>query len=283
MYNAVCFGSPWELSSSHEAHPDFVRLSQQGFFGIGPPNLAVIAKYLLDPARGFLLRSPFWLWVVPGFALWWKSGKDRADCLLSIGVILVVVPILSGYPYWYGGWCLGDRHLLPILFFAGLAPGYTLPGQLSKGLFAAAVAFAVVNHFLLTSAWPYLPPDLKWSVANASAWFLIRGWTAPNLFGEHGIASLLLPAVLTASAAWLALRRCLSMTQSCLAAAAAITAALALFLIRPEPAYGPRVWRAAIFGAYSGLDPERRELAHVGISGLSPEERKRVIEAWRLY
>jgi len=52
---------------------------------------------------------------------------------------------------------------------------------------------------------------------------------------------------------------------------------------RPDPAYGARLWRAAVFGAYSGLDPSRRELREVVLSARTAAERRQAMGAWRLY
>ena len=59
--------------------------------------------------------------------------------------------------------------------------------------------------------------------------------------------------------------------------------AAAAVLYRPEPAYGARLWRAAVFGAYSGLDPDRRELREVVLSAQTAAERRQAMGAWRLY
>ncbi len=130
-YNATCFGSPWILSSAREAHPDFATLAGKGLFGLGLPSPRVAWDFLFHPARGLLLFSPFLLWVVPGFVSWWRSREDRADCVFALAAVAGLFLILTGYPNWHGGWALGNRYLLPALFFAGLAAAR---GLASRGL-----------------------------------------------------------------------------------------------------------------------------------------------------
>ncbi|HLN58833.1 MAG TPA: hypothetical protein VK416_09745, partial [Thermoanaerobaculia bacterium] len=190
-YNATCFGSPWILSSAREAYPDFATMSGKGLFGFGLPSPRVAWDFLFHPARGLLLFSPFLLWVIPGFAAWWRSREDRADCVFALAAVAALFLILTAYPNWHGGWTLGDRYLLPALFFAGLAAARGLASATSRGLFAAAALFSAVNHFLLAASWPYFPLELRWPVATGSLWFLSRGWIAPNLLSRAGWVSLL--------------------------------------------------------------------------------------------
>ena len=249
-YQAVCFGSPWVLSSAREAHPPYAELLGRGLFGIGPPSLAVASKYLFHPNRGVLLASPFLLWSFAGFFRWFRSREERADFFFTLSATAVFFLLLTGAPYWEGGWCLGSRYLLPALFFAALPIRYALGSPLSRGLFAAAVVFSVANHFLLTSSNPYFPPSLSWPAANGSWFFLSHGWVAPNLAsiaGAGALPSLLLPTAATAALLLLCLRA-LGPTVPPRSAAAAL--ALALFaatLVFPPPLPAwDREWREGI-------------------------------------
>lgn len=208
-YQEACFGSPWVLSTAREANPDYAALSRRGIFGIGPPSLVVAAKSLFHSNRGVLLASPFLLWTLPGFFRWGRSREERADFAFSLAATVVFFLLLTGYPNWEGGWCLGNRYLLPLLFFAALPIRYALGSPVSRGLFAAAVVFSVANHFLLTASYPYFPPSLSWPAANGSWFFLSFQFVAPNLGSLAGLGalpSLLPPALATASVLLLCLR-----------------------------------------------------------------------------
>jgi hypothetical protein len=246
-YQAVCFGSPWVLSSAREAHPPYAELLGRGLFGIGSPSLAVAAQYLFHPNRGVLLASPFLLWSFAGFFRWARSREERADFYFTFFATGVFFLLLTGAPYWEGGWCLGSRYLLPALFFAALPIRYALGSPLSRGLFAAAVVFSVANHFLLTSSFPYFPPSVSWPAANGSWFFLSHGWVAPSLAsmaGAGALASLLLPAAATALLLLLCLRAVGPTVPPRTAAAVLALGLFAATLVFPPPLPAwDREWR----------------------------------------
>ena len=287
LYNQASFGSPFTLSSAREADPAYAELAEKGIFGLGAPSFDVAWRYLMDPARGVLLFSPFLLWFFPGAVRWWRSGEDRADCVFALGAVAVFFVLLTGYPNWHGGWSLGSRYLLPGVFFAALPIARALEGPLSRGLFLAATVFSVAAHFLLTATWVHLPPDLVWPAATSAPWFLQRGWIARNLaalFGASGALTLLLPALLTALAV-LSVARASRPTRPALPVALLVgLAPLAALLVRPpELSYPGRLWRAAQLGAFSGRDPRREELRAVALDAATPEDRRRAMTMWRVF
>jgi len=284
-YDAVCFGSPWTLSSAREAAPEYARLAREGAFGFRWPSARIAAAYLFDPARGVLLFSPFLLWSFAGFARWWRSRRERADWWFFVAAVVLLFVSLSGYPNWHGGWSLGSRYLLPGLFFAALPVARALEGPLSRGLFLAASAFSVASHALLASAWPHFPVEIPWPAAAGSLWFLARGWVAPNLGALAGAGpalSLVPPFAMTAVAAVAACRAAAPVRPAASVAALLGIAPLAVLLLRPpEPPYFGRLWRAGVLGAYSGRDDGRRELAEVVLEASTPEEKRLALGVWR--
>jgi hypothetical protein len=248
LYNALCFGSPWSLSSAHEAAAQYSEAAHHGFFGIGPPSTRVMFAFFFNPSRGLVLFSPFWLWAVAGFLSWWRSGRDRADCAFAAAAVALSVVALSGYAQWDGGFCLGSRYLVPVTFLAALGIPFALKSGLSRWLFAATVSFSVAQLFLLTSSWPYIPWNVVWPAANVAWWTIVRHWVAPNLghaLGFPPVWSLVPPALATAAALWLAIRTLFRARVSARTASAIATgvAAFALFvaLAPPLPDGGP--WR----------------------------------------
>jgi hypothetical protein len=250
LYNEACFGSPWVLSSAREAHPEFAEMSRRGAFGFGLPRPGTVAALLFHPGRGALLFSPFWLWAVPGWGRWWRSGHRRLDCLFSLAAFLLLLLFASAYPNWHGGWCLGSRYLLPALFFGGLALVHALRGPVSRGLFLVAVAFSFAHFLLLTAAYPHSPLMMPWPAATVGVWFLSRGVVAPNLGSLAGLPPLLslLPAVLTAAAALaFALAGFGTRPRQGIAAALGLLAFLSTLLL-PLTVYRAEVaWRAGMY------------------------------------
>ncbi len=285
FYDAVCFGSPWTLSSAKEADPAYAALASRGVFGLALPSPRIALAYLVDPARGVLLFSPFLAWAPVGLARWWKSRRSRADWWFVVAAVAILFVSLCGYPNWHGGWSLGSRYLLPGVFFAALPIAWALETPLSRGLFLAATVFSVAGHALLTSTWVHFPREIPWPAATGSAWFLARGWVAPNLgsiLGAGPALALLLPAALTVFAVWQTARAA-APTRPTVAIAALIgIAPLAALMLRPpELPYFGRLWRAGVLGAYSGRDDARRELGAVVLEASTPEEKRLALRVWR--
>ena len=287
VYDAACFGSPWVLSSAREADPAYAALASRGWFGVGIPDVRVALAYLAHPARGALLYSPFLLWFLGGVVAWWRSGRERADCLLAAAAVAVGFLAMTGYPNWHGGWSLGDRYLLPLVFFAAAPIARALKTPLSRGLFVAAAAFSIAAHFVLTAAFAHFPLEIDWPASAGSLWFLARGWAAQSLGTVVGLspaASLAIPLAATAAAAVAAFRGARPTSPSASVASLAGTAAFLLLLsLAPEPGYAGRLWRAGMFSAFSGRDPERTELSAVVREAGTPAERRRAAVAWRMW
>ncbi len=286
-YDAICFGSPWTLSSAREALPEYSALARTGLFGFQLPSPRIAVAYLLDPARGVLLFSPFLLWTIFGLVAWWRRGDVRRDWWMVAGGLAFFFVCMCGYPNWHGGWCLGSRYLLPGLFFSGLALSRALEGALSRGLFVAAAAFAVAAHFLLTASIPYFPPEMRWPEASGSLWFLTRGWAAPNLgtlLEANPWVSLAVPGLLTLWTLLVACREASPLRPVAPVAVLLGVAPFAALLLRPpEPPYLGRLWRAGVFGAFSGRDDARAELRSVVLEAATPEERRLAVRAWRWF
>ncbi|HEV8230892.1 MAG TPA: hypothetical protein VGQ75_00975 [Thermoanaerobaculia bacterium] len=234
VYNFVCFGSPWSLSSEHEAAPQYAEAARHGVFGIGPPSVRVMLGFLFNPSRGLVLFSPFWLWAVPGFVSWWRSGRERRDCVFAAIAVVSSVIVLSGYAQWEGGFCLGSRYLVPLTFFAALGIPFAFKSRPSRWLFAASVSFSVAQLFLLTSSWPYIAWNVVWPVANVAWWMIVHHWVAPNLghyLGMPPVCSLVVPGLATAGALWLGVGSLFGTRSTVKTAVAVGTGILALVLL----------------------------------------------------
>jgi hypothetical protein len=286
-YDAACFGSPWVLSSAREADPAYAALARRGVFGIGAPDVRVAVQYLFHPSRGALLYSPFLFWFVGGIVAWWRSGRERADCALAAASVAVGFVSMTGYPNWHGGWSLGNRYLVPLVFFAAAPIARALATPLSRGLFVFATTFSIAAHFALTSSFAHFPLELAWPASAGSLWFVVRGWAAQSLgtiVGLSPAASLAVPFLLTLAAAVPAVRAARPATPSAGVASLAGAAAFLLVLsLAPEPPYAARLWRAGMLGAFSDRDPKRTELAAVVAEASTPAEKRRAELAWRMW
>ncbi|MDQ2871399.1 MAG: hypothetical protein M3S32_11685, partial [Acidobacteriota bacterium] len=246
-YNAICFGSPFVLSSAREALPEFSELAGKGLFGFRFPDPRIAAGLLFHPARGLLLFSPFLVWAIPGFLRWRRSGEDRADWFFCLAGSAIFFAAMCAYPNWHGGWSLGGRYLLPILFPLALGASRALDSPRSRWLFAAAAAFSIAVHSLEALAWPYYPLTLPWPPRTVALWFLSKGWVAP---AQPGIPVFLAVAVAVLAAA-VALAACASAEgsshrRSALAVAAGLAVFAATLVLAPEPSEEGRRFREGV-------------------------------------
>jgi hypothetical protein len=283
-YQAVCFGSPFVPSYAREAYPAYAELAGRRFFGFGAPDPKVLLAYFFHPARGILLFSPFFFWAGPGFARWLRSKRDRADGIFVLAASVAAVLELAAYPNWHGGWAFGSRYLLPLLFLTAASLPFALGSSLSRGFFAAAVVFSAGAHVLATLSWPNFPLDFSFPPATASAWFLARGWVAPNFGTALGLPpalALLLPIAAAAGVLALALAAARPVSPRAPVTVALGALPLVICLLRPpDISYPARLLRAAIYGDYSGLDAGREELRKVVNAATTPLERRQGQAAW---
>ena len=259
-YQKICFGSPWAVSYAEGAYPGYANLTRSGLLGLSPPRPAIAAAFVVHPGRGVLLFSPFLAWALRGWRRWWRSGEDRADWWTSAAAVALLVLTLSGYPHWQGGFSLGSRLLLPALFFAAWPIAYALDTPPARGLFAAAAVFSVAHFFLLTAAYPHLPPAIGFPAANFSVWALRRGWAAPNLLSARGSVLSLLPPLAVAAAATWACLGALPAPRPGKPVAAALGAVLfaALLALAPPLEEPERRWREEVRALLQPPNPPER-------------------------
>lgn len=286
IYQAVCFGNPFLPSYAREAFPEYAELASRRFFGFELPSAKVALAYLFHPARGILLFSPFFLWVGVGFARWCRDRRRRTDGFIALGGTVATFLLLAAYPNWHGGWALGSRYLLPLLFLTALAIPWALATPLSRGLFVVTAVFSAATHVLVTLSWPHFPADVHWPPATA-AWFLARGWVAPNLatvLGTGAAVSLLLPVAGAVASLLVSARAAKPLVPPApVGLLLGIAPLVVLCFFPPPPTYGAQLWRSAVYGAYSRRDPDRNELRRVVEAAKTPLERRQADGTWRVY
>ena len=142
VYDAICFGGPFALSSGFERAVAFRGLAASGVFGIGLPSPALFVRLLLDPSKGLLV-------FVPLLALWpWAFPAARGRLSRPGGLALLLVPLsllvlYAGYPNWHGGFTVGPRYLVAALPFLVFPFAFREGGALEAGLAGASVLAGV--------------------------------------------------------------------------------------------------------------------------------------------
>jgi len=178
LYNHYAFGS-W----THLAYSNIPR-QKQGFFGIDPPSLKVLATLLLD-SRGLLTISPVLILGGLGTALLYRRGR-RAEALTITGICVCYLGYNSGYYLPFGGGFEGPRFLdtlLPFIAFpVALAlkrwPGPTvaLAGASITMTVVATITHPLVGYETETVVWARYLRQALFQPTIASAYGFGRGW-----------------------------------------------------------------------------------------------------------
>lgn len=191
-YNASCFGSPFTLGYQRLAAPEFQGVIQQGFFGISLPSVSVLNELLVGEFRGILPLSPWMFLALPGFVLFFRTPKLRAEAALTGASVTFVVLLNAAYARWDGGAAMGPRYMVPAFPFVAVATAFALDaiGRLERPFRAAAsaisaslVAFAVLVCLACVAVMPEFP-----DVAIASP---TEGMRAPD--PKRPITTLVIP------------------------------------------------------------------------------------------
>ncbi len=145
-YNWACFGSPLRFGYEFEASPEFARPA--GWVSL--PRPAVAVALLLSRDKGLLVFSPYLVFAAAGLILALRRPEllTRRLALTCLGVFLAYFLYNAGHYMWWGGSCLGPRHIVPALPF------------LAFGLIFLPQGLSLVWRLLLTVT-------ATWSVAVA--------------------------------------------------------------------------------------------------------------------
>ncbi len=178
LYNHYAFHS-W----THLAYSSIPR-QQQGFFGIGAPNLKVLATLLFD-SRGLLTISPVLALGALGTIVLYNRGK-RAEALTIAGICLCYVGYNSGYYLPFGGGFMGPRFLTTMLPFLAVPLGIAYKRWPGPTIALAAISLtttivATITHPLVgyeteTIVWARYLRQGFFQPTLATAIGLGRGW-----------------------------------------------------------------------------------------------------------
>ena len=175
-YDAVCFGSPFALSSAFERSPAFRDLATRGWFGVGPPSPEVLVRLLVDPSKGLLVFTP--LLLLWPFSI--RAARGRATGAGGLALVLVPLSLLllyAGYPNWHGGFTVGPRYLVAALPFLLFPFAFREGGALEAGLLGASVLACVGTSL----AFPFVPPGFPLPWASFAGDFHGKGLGVPNV------------------------------------------------------------------------------------------------------
>src|SRR5690606_10997887 len=114
-YNTTIFGGPLELGYSRSEL--WTDQHHTGFMSLTLPTLDAAWGITFSAFRGLFLLAPWLLLAVPGFVLWWRERRLRAEWWLSLTIVLLIFLFNASSGMWWGGFAVGPRYLLPMLPF----------------------------------------------------------------------------------------------------------------------------------------------------------------------
>lgn len=123
VYNAACFGNPFDTGYSH----DFCWSSAQaaGVAGFTYPHLGPLWDLTFGTYRGLFFISPWLVLAVIGFYVLARSGF-KLESGLCLAIPLVFIVTISAYWGWNGGRTDGPRYLVPIVPFLAFLAAFGL-------------------------------------------------------------------------------------------------------------------------------------------------------------
>ena len=127
------------------------------------PDLMVGIRILFYPYRGLFFYSPFLLFSIPGLILMFR--KESEEALLIIFSLLLLVATLSMRRTWWGGYCFGERYLLPLIPFLFLPLSYWVKRFGTKYLIPLFILSFFIN---LTGLQPAEEYAYDWNKMEAS-------------------------------------------------------------------------------------------------------------------
>jgi hypothetical protein len=163
-YNALAFGSPWQLGYFHHATRDFYQVHNPANpLGLVRPDLHKLVPLLWGRYRGLAFYAPCVLLTIPGWLVL-LARRLWGVAIVSFLAVAVVLLVNLSYPQWTGGWSTGPRLLVPLLPFAVLPVAALLAGDSPRARTATAIAAALalaggVLMLLFQGAGARIPQD----------------------------------------------------------------------------------------------------------------------------
>lgn len=204
VYNTVVFGGPFKLGYGNSEL--WEAQHSAGFMSLTFPHIDALWGITFSPFRGLFLLSPVLLLAVPGFVMWYRARRLRAEFSVAVFSVFAMFLFNASSIMWWGGFAVGPRYLLPGLPFMALAIAFAID-PLIRGVESRRPAWQTLTVGLL-SAWSLVA---TWGMTLAEQAFpsdAIRGnpylefalpnWLAGNIArnlgtiaGFRGLAGLL--------------------------------------------------------------------------------------------
>ncbi len=213
IYDWRAFGTPLPIGYEHSAL--WQQQHQTGFLSITYPHAAALWGLLFGLYRGLFTRAPWLLLALPGYAIWWRSGRAREHWWVALLAPLSMLLFYGSSAMWPGGFAAGPRYLVLISPFLACAsaPAAIVIWRRMAGRIALLILIAgsLVVTWSEAVARQSFPPD---TIANPWIGYTWPAWRDADIarnigtfLGLHGGLSLLPLALLIIVAGAYLLRR----------------------------------------------------------------------------
>ena len=149
-YSWATIGTPFDLPYSYQA--SFPEM-KEGLYAIKWPNMEILGRLLIGPARGLVFWTPFL--VMAGFGWWWMAKERPRWLWLTYMVPILHALVISGRTWdWQAGPTLSARYMAPILPLLALPCAIGTQRWPKLGGALAIVSIAMMTLATLTDACP---------------------------------------------------------------------------------------------------------------------------------
>jgi hypothetical protein len=186
-YDLRAFGTPLPIGYEHSAL--WQSQHQTGFMSITYPRSESLWGLTFSLYRGMFVRAPWLLLALPGYLIWWRSGRDQplwwAALLAPLGLLLFYASSIM----WWGGFGAGPRYLVALAPFLALASAPAAVWLWSRPWGRATLLLLVAASIALTwgeaVAHQSFPPD---TIANPWTAYTLPAWREGDIARNLGTA-----------------------------------------------------------------------------------------------
>jgi len=185
IYDWRTFGTPLPIGYEHSAL--WQQQHQTGFLSITYPHAAALWGLLFGLYRGLFARAPWLLLALPGYVIWWHSGRARQHWWVALLAPLSMLLFYGSSAMWPGGFAAGPRYMVLISPFlaCACAPAVIVIGRrmTSRIALLALIAASLVVTWSEAVARQSFPPD---EIANPWIEYTWPAWRDADIARNIG-------------------------------------------------------------------------------------------------
>jgi hypothetical protein len=186
IYDYAAFGTILPIGYAHSAL--WQDQHQTGFMSITHPRWESIWGLTFSPFRGLFVRAPWLLLAIPGYIMWWRSKRLRAEWWVLLLVPLTIFVFYSSSIMWWGGYSAGPRYIVPMMPFFALPAAWLIGviwSQVGARIAATAlVLLSIALTWLEALAGQLFPPD-----SSVTPWmsYIVPAWQQGDIARNLGM------------------------------------------------------------------------------------------------